>query len=160
MISDLRIGNGYDVHRVDSSRPLVLGGVHLKEGPGLLGHSDADVVLHALMDALLGATGQDDIGVLFPNTSPKYSGADSGDLLKTVLNTMSDWRVINVDITLVAERPKIAPYRSQIRSSISQLLNIDSARVGFKATTKEGLGAIGRGEGIEAYAVVLLVKQR
>lgn len=154
----MRIGNGYDVHRTSVARPLFLGGVCIPEGPGLDGHSDADVVLHALMDALLGATGQSDIGVLFPNTDEKYKGASSADLVRAVMAQLDGWSVVNADLTLVSERPKVAPYRDEIRASIARLLKIEISRVGFKATTREQLGAIGRGEGMEAYAVVLLKK--
>jgi len=158
MECEMRIGNGYDVHRTAAGRPLFLGGVCIPDGPGLDGHSDADVVLHALMDALLGASGQSDIGVLFPNTDEKYRGASSADLVRVVMAKLDGWSVVNADLTLVSERPKVAPYREEIRRSIAGLLQIDVSRVGFKATTREGLGAIGRGEGMEAYAVVLLRK--
>jgi len=158
MESEMRVGNGYDVHRTAPGRPLFLGGVRIPDGPGLDGHSDADVVLHALMDALLGATGQSDIGVLFPNTDEKYRGASSADLVRVVMSHLGGWSVVNADLTLVSERPKVAPYRDEIRANIAKLLQIEVSRVGFKATTREGLGAIGRGEGMEAYAVVLLKK--
>jgi 2-C-methyl-D-erythritol 2,4-cyclodiphosphate synthase len=158
MSGEMRIGNGYDVHRTASGRPLFLGGVCIPGGPGLDGHSDADVVLHALMDALLGATGQSDIGVLFPNTDDEYKGVASGQLVRVVMSRLDGWSVVNADVTLVSERPKVSPYRDEIRSSIAKLLEIDVSRVGFKATTREGLGAIGQGEGMEAYAVVLLKK--
>ena len=156
MVSGMRVGNGYDVHRTASDRALFLGGVQIPDGPGLDGHSDADVILHALMDALLGATGQSDIGVLFPNTDEKYRGASSAEMLRIVMSTLGGWWVVNADLTLVSEGPKVAPYRDKIRARIAELLGVDIGRVGFKATTKERLGAIGRGEGMEAYAVVLL----
>ena len=153
----IRIGHGYDVHRTSPERPLHLGGVLISEGPGLLGHSDADVILHALMDALLGAFGLPDIGHYFPPSDEQWRGADSSKLLTRVVDEiLPKYQVINVDLTLIAERPKISPYVDEIKAKIASLLRTDSGRVGFKATTQERVGALGRGEGMCAYAVVLL----
>ncbi len=157
---DLRIGQGYDVHRLVEGRRLVLGGVEIPFERGLAGHSDADVLLHALGDALLGAAGEGDLGEHFPPDDPRWKDADSGDLLRRILERIAGagWRVVNCDLTLLAERPKIAPHRAAIRARIAALLGIETGAVGLKATTHEGLGALGRGEGIAAHAVVLLAR--
>jgi 2-C-methyl-D-erythritol 2,4-cyclodiphosphate synthase len=157
---NLRIGHGYDIHRVSSERKLWLGGVEIPEGPGLDGHSDADVLIHALMDAILGALGLPDIGALFPNNDMKFKDISSVLLLKQVVQKLeAGWRLVNVDLTLVAERPKIAPYRDAIRANLANALGLDVGCVGLKATTSERLGAIGEGLGMEAHAVVLLYKE-
>lgn len=155
----MRIGFGYDVHRLEPGRPLILGGVEIPFARGLAGHSDADVLVHAIMDALLGAAGLDDIGILFPDTDPAYAGADSIALLRQVTQRLqaAGWRVANVDSTLLCERPRITPHRQAMRERIAQALGIVPEQVGVKATTNEGMGFVGRGEGIAAYAVALVV---
>ena len=154
-----RIGYGYDVHRLTEGRPLVLGGVTIPWEKGLLGHSDADVMLHALMDALLGAAALGDIGHLFPDSDQCYRGIDSRKLLRqvAVLLEQEGYAVGNVDLTLVAQRPKIAPYIDDMRTNIAADLGVSITRVSVKATTEEGLGFTGTGEGMAAHAVALLV---
>lgn len=154
----MRIGHGYDVHKLVSGRKLVLGGVDVPFAKGLLGHSDADVLLHAIADAILGAIGEGDIGRHFPDTDPAYKGVDSIKLLRHVmaLAEIKGYRTGNVDATIVAQRPKLAPYIQQMRENISRALDTNPDRVNVKATTTEELGFAGRGEGIAAYAVVLL----
>lgn len=154
-----RIGHGYDVHRLVEERKLILGGVTIPYEKGLLGHSDADVLLHALMDALLGAAAMGDIGKLFPDTDEKYRGADSRVLLREVaLRLTSEGHMIgNVDVTLIAQRPKIAPYIQQMRQNIADDLGVDLSQVNVKATTEEHLGFTGNGEGMAAHAVALIV---
>lgn len=154
-----RIGYGYDVHRLTEGRPLVLGGVTIPWEKGLLGHSDADVMLHALMDALLGAAALGDIGHLFPDSDQRYRGIDSRKLLRqvAVLLEQEGYAVGNVDLTLVAQRPKIAPYIDDMRTNIAADLGVSITRVSVKATTEEGLGFTGTGEGMAAHAVALLV---
>ena len=154
-----RIGYGYDVHRLTEGRPLVLGGVTIPWEKGLLGHSDADVMLHALMDALLGAAALGDIGHLFPDSDQRYRGIVSRKLLRrvAVLLEQEGYAVGNVDVTLVAQRPKIAPYIDDMRTNIAADLGVSITRVSVKATTEEGLGFTGTGEGMAAHAVALLV---
>ena len=154
----MRIGNGYDVHRLVPGRKLILGGVDVPYSKGLLGHSDADVLLHALSDAILGAIGGGDIGRHFPDTDPAYEGADSIKLLRHVMDLADakGYRIANVDTTIVAQRPKLAPFIGQMRLNIANALSTDEDRVNVKATTTEELGFAGRGEGIAAYAVALL----
>ena len=153
-----RIGQGYDVHRLTEGRALVLGGVTVPWEKGLLGHSDADVLLHALMDALLGAAALGDIGRLFPDSDARYEGADSRVLLREVgkVLTQNGYTVGNVDATLIAQRPKVAPYIPQMRSNIAADLGLPLDAVSVKATTEEGLGFTGDGSGMAAHAVVLL----
>ena len=154
----IRIGHGYDVHRLGENRRLVIGGVDIPYELGLIGHSDADVLLHAISDALLGAAALGDIGKLFPDTDSKYEGADSLLLLRRVatrLNT-AGYRVVNVDSTVIAQAPKLAPYVQKMRSNIARALDVQLNAVSVKATTEEGLGFTGRMEGIAAHAVVLL----
>jgi len=153
-----RIGYGYDVHRLVEGRTLVLGGVTVPYEKGLLGHSDADVLLHALMDALLGAAALGDIGHLFPDTDEQYQGADSRDLLRRVSALLAEhgFTVGNVDVTLVAQRPKIAPYVQQMREHIASDLKVPLDAVSVKATTEEHLGFTGSGEGMSAHAVALV----
>ena len=153
-----RIGFGYDIHPLIAGRRLLLGGVEVPSPRGLDGHSDADVLLHALCDALLGAAGLPDIGNLFPNTDQAYKGISSLELLRQVWERLSaaGYQVGNVDLTLIAEAPKIAPYVPQMRALIAQVLHIEPVRVGIKATTNEGLGSLGRGEGIAAHAVAAI----
>ena len=158
----MRIGHGYDVHKLVAGRRLILGGVDVPHTKGLLGHSDADVLLHALSDAILGAIGEGDIGRHFPDTDPAYKGADSIKLLRHVmaLADAKGFRIGNVDTTIVAQRPKLASFIPQMRLNIARALSTDEERVNVKATTTEELGFAGRGEGIASYAVVLLEKKR
>lgn len=159
-MTNLRIGHGYDVHRLTEGRPLVLGGVTVPYEKGLDGHSDADVLLHAVMDALLGAAALGDIGELFPDTDEAYRGASSITLLREVGKrlTAAGYDVVNIDATVLAQRPRLAPYRKQMRENIASALEVGVSRVSVKATTEEGLGFTGRGEGIAAHAAVLLEK--
>ena len=153
-----RIGQGYDVHRLIEGRPLVLGGEVIPYDRGLEGFSDADVLLHSLGDALLGAAGLGDLGSHFPPGDAQWKDADSCDLLREILFQVGDagYRVVNCDLTLIAEAPKLAPYSSSIRRRLADLMETDADAVGLKATTNEQLGWIGRGEGMAAIAVVLL----
>ncbi len=157
---DLRIGNGYDIHRLVAGRPLILGGITVPHSLGLLGHSDADVLTHAIMDALLGALALGDIGHYFPPTDPQWAGADSIELLHQVhsLIRARGWQVGNLDTVVVAEQPKLKPHLSAIRDRLSASLDLKPEQVSVKATTNEGLGPEGRQEGIAAYAVALLVR--
>ena len=154
----MRIGHGYDVHQLVEGRKLILGGVDIPWEKGLLGHSDADVLLHAISDAILGAIGEGDIGKHFPDTDPRYKGADSLKLLEHVMNLAKEkgYRLGNVDATIVAQRPKLAPSIPQMRENIARTLGAAADQVNVKATTTEQLGFAGRGEGIAAYAVALL----
>jgi 2-C-methyl-D-erythritol 2,4-cyclodiphosphate synthase len=154
----LRIGLGYDVHAFAEGRRLVLGGIEIPHPVGLEGHSDADVLTHALMDALLGAMRAGDIGRHFPDTDAAYEGVSSLELLRSVARLMreSGWRLVDADCVLVLEEPRISPHRDAMRMAIAQALGVDHDSVGVKATTTEGLGTIGRGEGVAAQAVVLL----
>jgi 2-C-methyl-D-erythritol 2,4-cyclodiphosphate synthase len=159
---DIRIGSGYDVHRLVTGRPLILGGVTIPFEKGLEGHSDADVLLHAIMDALLGAAGLPDIGQQFPNTDERYRNANSGILLARVLQLIRESgfaKVINVDATILAEQPKIAPHIAAMKKEIAEILCIEQSQINIKATTMEKLGFIGREEGIAAQAVCLIAKQ-
>lgn len=154
------MGVGYDVHRLVKGRPLVLGGVEIPFPRGLQGHSDADVLIHAIMDALLGAAALGDIGQLFPDSDPHYQGASSLGLLQQVGQMIDShgWRVDNIDATVVAEEPRLASYIPQMKAKIAQTLGM--SRVGIKATTSEGLGFVGRGEGIAALAVASLERSK
>lgn len=154
----IRIGNGYDIHRLEGGRPLILGGVEIPHHLGLGGHSDADVLTHAIMDAMLGALSLGDIGHYFPPTDPKWKGADSIQLLQQVKNiiTAHGFVVNNVDSVVVAEQPKLKPHLKSMRARIAQTLDTDIEQISIKATTNEKLGPQGREEGISAYAVVLL----
>ena len=154
----MRIGQGYDVHRLVEGRKLILGGVEIPFERGLLGHSDADVLTHAIMDALLGAAALGDIGQHFPDTDPAYAGADSLKLLREVnaLLRQRGWRVGNIDSTILAQRPKLAPYLPEMRRRLAQCLEISPEQVSVKATTEEKLGFTGSGEGMAAQAVCLL----
>ena len=156
---NIRIGNGYDIHRLVADRPLILGGVKIPHTLGLLGHSDADVLTHSIMDALLGALSLGDIGHYFPPSDPKWQGADSMLLLEQVSQLVQDrgWQIENIDSTIVAEQPKLKPHLKAMRSAIAEKLAIAIERVSIKATTNEKLGPVGKEEGICAYAVVLLV---
>lgn len=154
----MRIGHGYDVHKLVSERKLIIGGVEIPYDLGLLGHSDADVLTHSVMDALLGAAGLGDIGKHFPDTDDRYKDADSIKLLKYVGKLLSErgYRVSNIDATIIAQRPKMAPYIDKMRENIGLALNIDISCINVKATTEEGLGFTGNGEGISSYAVCLI----
>lgn len=156
-----RIGLGYDVHRFVEGRPVILGGVEIPHDRGLLGHSDADVLVHALMDAILGAMRDGDIGSHFPDSDPVYEGCCSVELLEHVAGLMraAGWRLVDADTVLALEEPKIAPHRDRMRARMAQALGVDVDSIGVKATTTEGLGAIGRAEGAAAYAVVLLERE-
>ena len=161
-MTNLRIGHGYDVHRLVEGRPLILGGVEITWEKGLLGHSDADVLTHAVMDALSGAARLGDIGKLFPDTDPRYAGISSLKLLAEVARLLEErgYAVVNVDATLLAQRPKVAPYKQQMAEHLAAVLGIEPERVNVKATTEEGLGFTGDGSGMAAHAVVLLEKLR
>lgn len=154
----MRIGHGYDVHRLVECRPLILGGVEIPYEKGLLGHSDADVLLHAVMDALLGAAGLGDIGVYFPDTDMAYKGADSAELLATVGEKIdaAGYRVGNIDVTMIAQKPKLKDYIPQMKRNIAYRLNIQESRVNVKATTEEHLGFTGDGSGMSCHAVCIL----
>lgn len=156
----MRIGQGYDVHQLVKGRPLIIGGIEIPHEKGLLGHSDADVLLHTVADAILGAIAEGDIGRHFPDTDPAYAGADSAKLLAHVWELVKNkgYQLGNIDCTIIAQRPKMAPYIPQIRERISELLEADLDQVNVKATTTEKLGFCGREEGIAALATVLLVK--
>lgn len=157
----MRIGIGEDIHRIDDARTLVLGGVIIEEGPGLAGHSDADVLLHAITDAVLGAASLGDIGSHFPPSDPRYAHADSADFLRVALRLARDagYELGNIDATVRAERPKLAPYIPHIRERIAEIAGVDMGQVSVKAKTSEGLDAVGRGEAMAAAAAVLLTSQ-
>lgn len=159
-MNSIRIGNGYDIHRLVAGRDLILGGVKIAHHLGLLGHSDADVLTHAIMDALLGALSLGDIGHYFPPTDPQWAGADSLKLLAQVNQLVQDqgWQIGNLDTVIVAEQPKLKPHLPAMREKLSQILSLEPDQIGIKATTNEKLGPVGREEGIAAYSVVLLVK--
>ena len=154
----MRIGHGYDVHRLVEGRNLILGGVKIDYEKGLLGHSDADVLLHAVSDALLGAAGLGDIGRHFPDTDPKYKGADSLELLREVYRKISEkgFRVGNIDVTMIAQKPKLKDYIPQMQANIAAAVNVSPDRVNVKATTEEKLGFTGSGESMACHAVCLL----
>ena len=155
-----RVGTGFDVHALVENRPLILAGVQIPYEKGLLGHSDADVALHALMDALLGAAGMGDIGKHFPDTDAKYEGADSRRLLRVVVEKLQKdgWQVNNADVTIIAQRPKVAPFIAAMRELVANDLGIGKDAVNIKATTTEKLGFTGRGEGLAAEAVASIIK--
>ena len=155
-----RIGHGYDIHRTAPGRPLVLGGVRFESDFGLEGYSDADCVTHAICDALLGAAGLPDIGHFFPNTDPRYAGADSQLLLRSVVAELRQrgWVPVNVDATVIAERPQIAPQLDAMKAVLAQSTGLPAAAIGLKATTHEGVGELGRGLAIAAHAVALIEK--
>ena len=157
---DLRIGNGYDIHRLVNDRPLILGGVQISHELGLLGHSDADVLTHALMDALLGALSLGDIGHYFPPTDLEWKGADSLKLLAKVNELVQSrgWQINNLDTVIVAERPKLKPHLPAMRDQLAAVLQLDPELISIKATTNEKLGPVGREEGIAAYTVALLIR--
>ncbi len=160
MTRNLRIGHGLDVHRLQRGRKLILGGVEIPYALGLAGHSDADVLLHALINALLGAMGKGDIGSHFPDTDPRTKGISSEKLLQQVLKMMEQgkFKVINGDITVLAQKPRLAPFFKRIRERVAKLLKVGADKINIKAVTTEGLGWIGEGKGMAATAVVLLTK--
>ncbi len=154
----MRIGMGYDVHRLVEGRELILGGVEIPYEKGLLGHSDADVLTHAVMDSLLGAAAMGDIGKLFPDSSPEYAGADSIGLLKEVVKALHENKcdVVNIDATVIAQAPKLSPYIDEMRKKLADTMQIDVSDVSVKATTEERLGFTGSGDGIAAHCVALI----
>ena len=155
-----RVGFGYDVHRLVEGRRLVLGGIVIPCELGLLGHSDADVLVHAIMDGILGALGKGDIGRHFPDSDPAYKDKDSLLMLQEVMRMVKEdgYIINNIDSTIVAQRPKLSPYIDEMREKLSYILNIDFGRINIKATTTEGMGFTGTGEGMAAYSVVSLIK--
>ena len=157
-----RIGYGYDVHQLVEGRPLIIGGIELEHDKGLLGHSDADVLLHAITDAILGAVALGDIGKFFPDDDPKYKGADSKVLLKESYDHVikMGYKIGNIDATIIAEKPKFRPHIDAMRETIANVLNIEVNQVNVKATTNEKMGYLGRQEGICAQAVVLLMNEK
>ncbi len=159
-MTGFRVGNGYDVHKLAEGRKLVLGGVKIDYEKGLLGHSDADVLVHAIMDALLGACGESDIGSHFPDDDMHYEGISSLALLDKVKSIVRSkgYIIANIDSIIVAQKPRISPYVDEMKANIADLLQLDKDCIGIKATTSEGLGFTGRGEGIAAYAVVCIYK--
>ena len=161
-MTNLRIGHGYDVHRLTEDRKLILGGVDIPWEKGLLGHSDADVLTHAVMDALFGAARLGDIGKLFPDTDPAYKGISSLKLLEEVGRLLRNkgYDVVNVDVTLLAQQPKVAPYKQEMAENLAAALRVEPEQINVKATPEEGLGFTGDGSGMAAHAVVLLEKTR
>jgi 2-C-methyl-D-erythritol 2,4-cyclodiphosphate synthase len=157
-VRTLRVGIGHDTHRLAEGRPLVLGGVRIEHERGLLGHSDADVVLHAVADAVLGAAALGDIGEMFPDTDPRWAGLEGGVLLRAVVDRAAGagWRLVNCDVTVHAQQPKLSPHKPALRASLSRLLDLPADAVNVKAKTGEHVGPIGRGEAISCEAVVLL----
>ena len=158
----MRVGMGYDVHKLVEGRDLILGGVKVPHTLGLLGHSDADVLLHAIMDALLGAAALGDIGKHFPDTDPAYEGISSMKLLEKVGQLLEDNRYVieNIDATIIAQKPKMAPHIPQMRKNMADALGISESKINIKATTEEGLGFTGRGEGIASQAICLLIEKQ
>ena len=157
-MTDIRIGHGYDVHRFSPDRKLILGGVEIEWDRGLLGHSDADVLCHAVSDAILGAMALGDIGKHFPDTDPKYKGADSIKLLEHCVALIGDYRVSNLDVTVIAQKPKLACHIEAMRQKLASAVKVDISRISIKATTEEGLGFTGALEGISCHAVALLIR--
>ena len=149
----MRVGIGYDVHRFGEGRRLVLGGVEFDGETGLVGHSDADVVTHAVMDALLGAAGKGDIGDHYPDDDPSFENAESIGLLGRMIEALAGWSVVNVDVTVIAERPRLGPHKQRMAERLTDAMQVQAACVNVKATTSEGMGFVGRGEGIAALAV-------
>jgi 2-C-methyl-D-erythritol 2,4-cyclodiphosphate synthase len=159
-VSEYRVGTGFDAHALEEGVPLVLGGVRIEHPRGLAGHSDGDVLAHALTDALLGAAGLEDIGALFPATDPKLEGADSLELLAQAWERIQahGWKLANADVVLVGEEPRLAPHRDEMRGRLASALDVDPELVAVRATTTDGLGFVGRGDGLAAQAVALLVR--
>lgn len=154
----MRVGLGFDSHKLVEGRPLVLGGVHVPHDKGLAGHSDADVLLHAIADALIGAAGLSSIGEMFPDTDPRYKDADSAGLLKQVIDLIRSkgFRIVNLDCTVLAEEPKLVPFRDAMRERIAEILDIPATDIAIKPKSAEGMGYVGRKEGIAALAAVLI----
>lgn len=154
----MRIGHGYDIHIFDEDRPLYIGGIKIRDNNGLLGHSDADVLIHAIMDSLLGAAGLRDIGYYFPDTDDKYKGVDSKVLLKEVMRMISDegFKIANIDATVVMEKPKIKDYIMQIREKLAEVMGISLSSINVKATTNEKQDAVGEGKAVEVFSVALI----
>ena len=159
-MTNIRIGNGYDIHQLKDDLPFIIGGVKIKYHKGIVAHSDGDVLLHAITDALLGAAALGDIGHFFPDTDPKFKNINSAIILNKVCDKLKklSFDIINVDVTIVLEKPKLAPYINSIKESVASLLNIPSDHTNIKATTSETMGFVGRGEGIVCYASVLIEK--
>jgi 2-C-methyl-D-erythritol 2,4-cyclodiphosphate synthase len=159
-VSEYRVGTGFDAHALEEGVPLVLGGVPIEHPRGLAGHSDGDVLAHALTDALLGAAGLEDIGAMFPSSDPKFEGADSLELLTEAWERVQahGWQLANADVVLVGEEPRLAPHRDEMRRRLAEALDVDPELVAVRATTTDGLGFAGRGEGLAAQAVALLVR--
>jgi 2-C-methyl-D-erythritol 2,4-cyclodiphosphate synthase len=159
-VSEYRVGTGFDAHALEEGVPLVLGGVRIDHPRGLAGHSDGDVLAHALTDALLGAAGLEDIGALFPSGDPALEGADSLELLRQAWDQvrLDGWRLANADVVLIGEQPRLAPHRDDMRQRLAEALDVDPALVAVRATTTDGLGFTGRGEGLAAQAVALLFR--
>ena len=157
----MRIGHGYDVHRLVEGRKLIMGGVEIPYEKGLLGHSDADVLAHAIMDALLGAAALGDIGKLFPDNDPTFKGADSLKLLREVMRRVraEGWEVVNVDATVLAQAPKLSPHKLQMRINLAEAAGLDVSQISVKATTEEGLGWTGSSEGMAVHAIALLTRK-
>lgn len=160
MATNIRIGLGYDLHRTEVGRPLVLANITIPHERGLHGHSDADVVLHALIDALTGAAGLPDVGELFPNTDPRYKGINSAELLAATMRQFAETggQIVNLDVVVIAEKPKLAPFKAAMRQRLAELLGITPDRVNLKAKTGEGVDACGRQEAIACHCVVLIEK--
>jgi 2-C-methyl-D-erythritol 2,4-cyclodiphosphate synthase len=158
---ETRVGIGYDIHRLVGERKLIIGGVEIPYIKGLLGHSDADVLIHAIADALLGALAAGDIGELFPDSDPQYQGISSSELLKIVVGLVrkKGYQIVNLDTVIIAEEPKLSPFKNKIRENLSKIMDIDQGCVGVKAKTNEGLGELGRKEGIASFATVLIKKE-
>lgn len=158
---NFRIGHGYDVHRLVEGRDLILGGVNIPWKLGLLGHSDADVLAHAVMDAILGAAAMGDIGMLFPDNDPTFKGADSLDLLREVMRRVraEGWEVVNIDATVLAQAPKLSPHKLKMRENLADAAGLDVSQVSVKATTEEGLGWTGSSEGMAVHALALLTRK-
>jgi len=158
MTSGMRIGLGFDLHRLVEGRPCILGGIRFEHDHGPLGHSDGDAVLHAVSDALLGAAGLDDLGTLFPDTDPRWSGADSAELLSQALSKVQStgFQVVNLDVVIATEGPRIAPRRAEMRARMASILGVDSGQVNVKGKTLEGMGALAGGSGVAVQAVILL----
>ena len=160
-MEELRIGHGWDVHRFTKERPLILCGVNIPHTCGLLGHSDADAPVHALIDALLGALALGDIGTFYPDTDPAYKGADSMQLLEKTLQMtpFPQWEIINIDLNIITQKPKMLPHIPAMKENLAKVLSLDLSRISIKAKTNEKMGFTGRGEGLEAQAVVLLIRE-
>jgi 2-C-methyl-D-erythritol 2,4-cyclodiphosphate synthase len=156
MEQNLRIGRGFDIHRLETGRPLLLGGIRIDHDTGCVAHSDGDVLLHAVIDALLGAAGMGDIGMHFPDTSEEFRGADSRDLFRLAHAKVPGFTLVNLDMTVFCEQPRLSPYRNDIEQSVAELFDIDAYRINFKCKTMERTGAVGAGKAVSADAVILI----